>query len=604
MKTNLKRALSLVCALALCIGMLPMSALAADPENKVVYGTYENGTWHSDGQTGPEKNHQDGNGTDVTVSKVATPTEDPNTYEVTLTVETTTTTETQAAARAATVLVIDTSGSMDGCEECGGDTGFLTGDYYHLNSCSKYEGAYTGVDYEDSRMYAAKQAAYDFLETYAGDVPNAGRYLAIVNFASLAYTVCNWVDVSTEWGRQAAKSAINQLEADGGTNLDEGLAKASELLNNRMMQWLGKEFKNVVALTDGQPTKSAHDGNGTTCNQDILDDTSDTAEDLREDATLYTVCFGVADEKCWESQNAPTVGEFLEDDVASTNCAYHADNADGLYVAFEAISEEITSGLTGSGFTVTDPMADGVTAEVGSNEVEAINGDVSNGFVWALGEPSDTRTEGDSTTYTYTLRYTVTLNPLEIENFDGDKYYPLNEDTYLTIPAPEGGEPIDVHFPVPGVKGDLDAALNGSEITIQVYVDGEPLSAGKDPRDYLTFTRTGMDRFSQFIPRLNNNGTITYDFDYNPSNGYDCVDIDVALKGNSQYVIQGISANLAGGSRQSKGVTVENGVYTVDNVDGKGTGTNGDGVDMIVYLRTAYSVEYVLIGAEGDCAPG
>ena len=33
MKTNLKRVLSLVCALALCIGMLPMSALAAEPEN-------------------------------------------------------------------------------------------------------------------------------------------------------------------------------------------------------------------------------------------------------------------------------------------------------------------------------------------------------------------------------------------------------------------------------------------------------------------------------------------------------------------------------------------------------------------------------------------
>ena len=33
MKTNLKRVLSLVCALALCIGMLPMSALAANPGN-------------------------------------------------------------------------------------------------------------------------------------------------------------------------------------------------------------------------------------------------------------------------------------------------------------------------------------------------------------------------------------------------------------------------------------------------------------------------------------------------------------------------------------------------------------------------------------------
>ena len=42
MKTNLKRVLSLVCALALCIGMLPMSALAATQAGEYVTLDYEN----------------------------------------------------------------------------------------------------------------------------------------------------------------------------------------------------------------------------------------------------------------------------------------------------------------------------------------------------------------------------------------------------------------------------------------------------------------------------------------------------------------------------------------------------------------------------------
>lgn len=603
MKTNLKRVLSLVCALALCIGLLPMSALAADPENKVVYGTYENGTWHSDGQTGPQKNHQDGSGTDVTISKVAEPTHDPNTYEVTLTVETTTTTETQAAARAATVLVIDTSGSMDYCSECGGDTGSLTGNYYHLDSCSKYEGAYTGVDYEDSRMYAAKQAAYDFLETYAGDVSNAGRYLAIVDFASSADTVCSWVDVSTRWGRQRAESAIDSLSASGGTNLDEGLAKASDLLSDRRFGQLDKEFKNVVALTDGQPTQSESHGSGSSCNQDILDDTKYTATDLKENATLYTVCFGVADEPCWEggifSDDGPTVGDFLKDDVASTGCAFDADNADDLYDVFEAISEDITSGLTGSGFTVTDPMADGVTAEVDSDEVEPISGsDTSDGFVWELGEPSDTQTNGNSTTYIYTLTYQVTLNPLEIDGFDEDTYYPLNDDTYLTIPAPEGGDPIDIHFPVPGVKGDLDAALNGSEVTIQVYVDGEPVD---NPYGYIELERhTGRnDPYNAWTESApDDDGIITCDFNYNPDpeSGHDCVDIDVTLA-DDDYILQGVTYHQSYGSGKPNEVTGDNGTYTIDNVTAVG---NGDDPDVTIYLYTKYSVEYYVEGEPSD----
>ncbi len=116
-----KRLLTWVLVLVMTLSLLPLNVLAAEVSGEgtdVVYG-YDTGSgWLKD---------ENGTGTDPitnvegvdSVSKTAEPTGNSNEYTVTLQVQmrTTTTTET-SYAQAATVLVIDTSGSMgEGCQK-------------------------------------------------------------------------------------------------------------------------------------------------------------------------------------------------------------------------------------------------------------------------------------------------------------------------------------------------------------------------------------------------------------------------------------------------------------------------------------------------------
>ena len=449
-----KRVLSLVLTFVMLVGLFPATALAEEPAGPdVVYGSYnEDGEWVE--STGADGTYED-EATGVTLSKQAEPTGDPNTYEITLTVQTSTTTSTTPPGAAATVLVIDVSGSMDFCANCGGE-------YWHAADCVHHSDDWrnNGVTDEQSRMAAAKKAAISFLDSYKGDTPGTGRYVAVVSFSDNATTKQNWVDVSTEAGYAAAESAINGLSAKGGTNLDAGLASADRLLSGTAVGNISAAQKNVVALTDGVPTYSQSHGTGQNCNETILRETAATASTLKESAQggLYTVCFGASEDSCY--RNGPTVGAFLRDSVATEayadaegeehTFAYDATDTDELNAAFKAITESITTGITGAGLKVTDPMADGVTAAIPSDESVEKTAD---GFNWDLSKATpETRVEGDTTYYTYTLTYTVTLDPTEIDGFEEGKYYPLNAPTTLTIP---GEEDITIDFPVPGVQSTL-----------------------------------------------------------------------------------------------------------------------------------------------------
>lgn len=192
-----KRLLSWVLVLIMALSMLPLNVLADETApSDVKIGHYdEGGSW---AEVAPEQKLPDG--VDF-VSKTAVPATDAegniisNQYEVTLEVKMHTTTETQTSyAQAATVLVIDTSGSM-------GDDGKLT---------------------------AAKGAAIEFLNSYKAG--GTGRYVALVAFSKYATVAdAGWQDVSNPDGYTAIKNAIDSLSAGGGTNLDAGLQKANQL---------------------------------------------------------------------------------------------------------------------------------------------------------------------------------------------------------------------------------------------------------------------------------------------------------------------------------------------------------------------------------------
>ena len=440
-----KRILSILLALVMALSLLPTTVLAANEEPaSVKYGTYGSSTvWTEDEKCAGSIVYEDKG---VKLSKVATPTANDNEYEITLTVETTTTSSTTAAS-AATVLVIDTSGSMDYCAECGNDIGWKNRG--HTNDCKyKRENSY------ESRMDAAKAAAKAFLAAYSGrtknsaDTLNYGRYLAIVPFSTNVGTTTGWLDVSNKADYDEADRAINNLNANGGTNLERGLyTTANEKLKDNAVKDIS--YKNVIALTDGEPTYygTTPNGGGSYCDGDTYKATINTATALKENATLYTVCFGVADD--WMKKEYHdggifgnsyyvywdiTVGDYLEIEIAtSEDHAYNAADADELNEAFESITETITSGISAG--TVNDPLPAGVVVTAGIGYAKT----------WELDPDDAERTvEGNTTTYTYTKTYTVTIDPGQV--VDGTDYQPLNGKTTFT-----SGDTV-LEFPVPAGK--------------------------------------------------------------------------------------------------------------------------------------------------------
>ena len=535
----MKRIIALLLALILTVGLLPTVALAAGEteNNDVVPGKYVNGVWTKGDltQTLPAGVKS--------INKTATKTGD-NTYEVTLEVVLQQTEEN--SGKAATVLVLDTSGSMAYCAECGteGDcvhnyvkfngTPNCKGQYYYKstdkNGKEEFERAYycdrkhtlpnkkhtagwftTSGDsiWHDpqtdslagqtiyvksptpraSRLDAAKVAAENFLKTYSGltfktdgtpadnqNNRNLGRYVSVVSFATKAESVQSWVDVSNSDVYKEVLKNIKRLNANGGTNLDAGLTYAEYLLKQTTVN---DAVKNVIALTDGQPTyclkKNCNDllhllrtkltigstkycvhGDGTECTDEIYNSTVDTATRVKNvPSKLYTVCFDAG-----ETIDVPnnggqiSVSEYLSTKIATQptktgeQFAYDADNAEKLYVEFAKITQSIVSGLNNG--TVKDTLPAGITSEAfGEDNVKE----------WKLNEKPFTKNETTNTvdgkqvtTYTYTYTYTVTINPLTVEKtkIDGAYYAPLNGETTLTVK--NGDKNVTIHFPIPAGK--------------------------------------------------------------------------------------------------------------------------------------------------------
>ena len=473
-----KRGLALLMCICMIFTLLPFSVFAEDAENgnrggaegtaqpSVVYGQYDNnGTWTQvanakDTVTYPVDNQ----GNTVTLKKTATPTGNKNEYKIDLEVITTETSSTKAGD-AATVLVIDVSGSMGDCATCGNEKGLA------------HKIAY-GHAFE-SRIAAAQTAAKQFIDAFKSD--SAKRYVSVVSFSTDSRVACEWKDVSTVAGYKAAIKAIEGLSAGGGTNLDAGLQTANTQLSKITVASIKANAKNVIALTDGMPTfyvgGDGKNGNHGSTGCPITNDrTEASATTLKNSAALYTVCFGAASDKCWSdwvyneynntyeyypskydkiscsdsrhAQDGPTVGDFLKNSIATqaTNdktYAYNAANTKDLLKAFKDITDTITEGISAG--TVKDGLPTGVSFVGNAPTAFVKNADET--YSWEL-IPANAKkgTDGEKTTYTYTVSYVVTLNTSDPE-FNEDIYHALNTETTFTA----GGKVYK--FNVPGVMG-------------------------------------------------------------------------------------------------------------------------------------------------------
>ena len=540
-----KRIIALLLALILTVGLLPTVALATEGDTPVAgtssdvkNGYYEGTTWKEGTlnqgtlPTGVES-----------VSKTAKKVEgEENKYEVTLKVVLKQTEEN--SGKAATVLVLDTSGSMAYCAECGAEgdcvhnyvsvpgTPSENGTYFykytnengqvrfgkanycdgnHTNPNKKHAAGWFKTNWYEtghnrqgdallakdlyikktraSRLDAAKVAAENFLKTYSGltfktdgtpannqNNRNLGRYVSVVSFASGAAPKHNWIDVSNANNYQSVLNKIKALEPDGGTNLDAGLTYAEYLLKQTTVK---DAVKNVIALTDGQPTyclkKNCSDllhlfnaeltigntkycvhGNGKQCTDEIYNSTVATATRVKNvPSKIYTVCFDAGETiDVPDSQKKISVSEYLSTKIATQptktgeQFAYDASNAEQLYAEFAKITQSIVSGLNTG--TVKDTLPTGITSEAfGEDNVKE----------WKLNEKPFTKNETTNTvdgkqvtTYTYTYTYTVTINPLTVEKtkIDGAYYAPLNGETTLTVK--NGDKNVTIHFPIPAGK--------------------------------------------------------------------------------------------------------------------------------------------------------
>lgn len=473
----------------------------------------------------------------------------PNQYEVTLKVELEQTTSTTPPGAAATALVLDCSGSMKYCmkdahthdstcyeqikTKCTKENNknhwkkkWGSNQYSHIDRspCVNEDGTYyfykqgalictktEGHVHNDScgangnsRMDAAKKASIDFLKVYSGfaatDFNENGslkssaadkslsRYVAVIRFSDALDNDPSWVDVSTVNGYTQAFEAIVNARAEGGTNLDAGLRKASDLME--VSPIAGISAKNVIALTDGEPTFYQYyydgiwydkgwytGGQGNYCDTDTYNTTKQSATTLKSKSVeLYTVCFSAVGEKMKNGRNwkgwtywNTTVDRYLATEIATdANHAKTAKTADELNTVFAAITDTIVSGLNSG--TVTDRLPAGVTFKNGIPD--GFTSTSENGaYKWELSGAAGTGENG-KTVYTYTKTYTVTIDP-ETAVADKDGYVPLNGKTTLTV------EGASVDFPIPagkvtpntmtltatGYNGKYDGGAHGGEIT-------------------------------------------------------------------------------------------------------------------------------------------
>ena len=415
---NIKKFTSYALALMMSLSLAPVKANALTTDGSLTKGYYNDASQWVEGQlsqTLPEGIQS----VDKTAEALGN-----NTYKMKLKVVTKQKVET-FTKKAATVLVIDSSGSMIG----------------------------------KKRMKSIRNAAKAFVQSYAGKDENTGRYLAIVDFDSDVEVRLNWTDVSSTEGKETAYEAIDDLRALGGTNLDAGIKQGTALFKNTAIKDIKKENRNAIVFTDGKPKKYlvkcqhkkpkkndividgiVYDKKRGTVKEAALAAAKD-AKLLRKQSTVYAVSYGSDKKPMWK--DGPTVSEYLKDSIAtSEDKAYDRSETDDLTEVFKAISDKVTTGITGKDLEVFDGSAPYVSV---SNLPASVQQD-ANGFKWKLANATTT-TEGTKTYYTYELEYYVTLDADHPE-FEEGKLYPLNGETYIAMP-----DESKVKFPVPGAKG-------------------------------------------------------------------------------------------------------------------------------------------------------
>jgi uncharacterized repeat protein (TIGR01451 family) len=547
-----KRLVALIMVMALALSLVPVGATGVSKTNggngnsdtQIVDG---GGTVFYNKEGKPVNASKLGdNGSVVEMSKNVEKTDKENEFLVTLNVKTNQNLTELSSENpdAAVVLVLDVSGSMDWCVECGSQT----------------QHGKRGHDHEfRSRLAAAKEAACSFLEDFselsAGDGDPACRWVKIIEFASGASTVENrynttqgWIDVSSTNGLKTAKGLVNGLDANGGTNIEAGLQLARNNLYQRNQENSpihDVDYLYTILLTDGKPTYgtanqnnnntkhiggSGYDNTGDETNYSDVNDVTTFANNIKgitSTSKLYSICFGTDSDgdEVWEDKllddksGAPqewrdkTVKEWLAE--ISSGAYSGGASGDKLFENFESIMTQIA--LSTKAFIVKDKMGQYMTSadiQPVENGDGTVHNDASvsgNTLTWRIlfSEQDGTSTyeekeDGTITGYlSYTLKYKVTLDNLQSQDIELDQT-DVNSNATLTYAVQKedstwDGEVQQGTFAVPQVKshyGNLTFTKKGS--------DDKTL-------ENVTFTLTTADKVGwSMTEESNQDGTVSF----------------------------------------------------------------------------------------------
>ena len=378
---------------------------------------------------------------------------------------------TQEAADAATVLVIDASGSMD----------------YKLGNTT--------------RLAAAKAEANEFLANYVKDAGNAHRYVAIVEFGTNANTALHWVDANAgnNTVSEAVTNAVNSIHTGfeytgmvsrsfvewdgpfqgysctyegcnkhfdlpwiagifidhshkveaqvtdrGGTNMEGGLVLARNLLSTGLAEGgkiAGTDMTSMVLLSDGLPTTTVYsdDINDTKEIQYLgyagSDGGSDTdKEDYDNIPGIVSQIKGINNSKCYgiaystnEKLDDKTIDKWFAENAKMTG-AYKASDAKALEDAFKAIVKEVKTDTVTTGMEVTSNLPDESKLFVtfasdasGNMVVSKVDGTFTAAGANYTWKPANGTTDANNIT-TYELKYRIKLDSTQ-KDFDETKEY-------------------------------------------------------------------------------------------------------------------------------------------------------------------------------------
>ena len=645
-----KRILSACMALCLMLTMLPVNALAA-PGDEETTGGEEMTIQRADSGLEREDKYYTFDGyevdapqdADITLHKQATPNED-GTYKVTLSA---TAEETIQVVPTEVVFVIDGSASMYFCPE-----GLET--HQHDEYCGAYD-RHNRYNPQNCQYIKSGQHVHTFDENSlafcslvkAGEERSRWDYVmealdTMVESLGSDIT-CKFVVYQQEQDRKGewynttpTYDTLEELQNDaaplGGTPLSAGVNKALTIFNNSVRA--GNKVMIIVA--DGEADRNEYP----TYQTDSFK--------RQEGCEIYTVGFAFSSDDFTDLATQDGKHEFSAENPEQLNVSLETirENIVGLIndplgsqvqldgdvkvqeegwpAATLNDDEDIISwtdpnGLNGTVTLTYDVALKESAKEAGVYEVP-LNNNATLNYIYDGGFHSIPFPEPKATVRAATLDVVVDNRTIDDQwlNLDTDEEFDLSEipgvgEKYsegkwvasVTVTAKDGDQDVDgvtlddLNNPSPYAytvtvtltdeEPNPEPEYNGTAVTVQVYVDGVPVT---NPLDYVSLDRNTEDTTRDLWEEtVGQNGIITCDFNFNTNKGHDCVDIDVKVTDNG-YVLQGITYFQSYGSGSPEDVDDEtSGTYTIDNVTAVG---NANDPDVKIYLRTPYSVKYLV----------